>query len=236
MTDPDARLPDFMAHVNKLVSKCINASLGRWESLWSPEHYSAVALETEDDVLDKMGYVLTNPLEAGLVESWSHWPGLISGPRACASPPVKVERPDVFFRADGVTPEAVMLSATVPPCFGELTPHRFAARLAASLRQRELEIRERLGAEGRRVLGREAVRTQDPFECPASFDPRRRLNPKVACKDKWRRIEALQRVKEFLDAYREAWQDFKTGIKDVVFPAGTYWMCRHGGLPSASPG
>ena len=38
-----------------------------------------------------------------------------------------------------------------------------------------------------------------------------------------------------LEAYQEAWGQFKAGIKDVVFPAGTYWMGRHAGLRAAPP-
>ena len=46
----------------------------------------------------------------------------------------------------------------------------------------------------------------------------------MTCRDKWRRIEALQRLKSFSDAYREAWELFKAGVRDVVVPVGTYRM------------
>jgi hypothetical protein len=36
VTDPDGNLPDFMAHVNRLVGTCVNAELGRFESLCPP--------------------------------------------------------------------------------------------------------------------------------------------------------------------------------------------------------
>jgi REP element-mobilizing transposase RayT len=236
VTDPEARLPEFMAHVNKLVGKCINASLGRWESLWSPEKFSAVALEDEDAVLDKLLYVLGNPVEASLVASWRQWPGAISGPRACASEPRRVLLPEVFFREDGGMPKALRLRATVPPCFSKLGPKRFAAKLAAGLKAHEAQLRKDNAAKGLTILGRKAVLDQDPFERPESYDPRRGLNPRIACKDKWRRIEALGRRKEFLEAYRKAWEWFKEGKKDVVFPEGTYWMCRHAGCECTPPG
>ena len=235
MTDPEGRLPEFMAHVNKLVGKCINAELGRYESLWSSDKYSAVRLETEEDIIAKILYVLGNPVQAGLVESWSQWPGVISGPRACAAGPQEVRRPDVFFRKEGLMPESIKLRATVPPCFDH-TPHQFAAMLAGKLKAHEAEVLEKLADEGRELMGREAVFAQDPYDRPAGFEPRRGLNPRVACKDKWRRVEALTRLKDFLEAYREAWLAFKSGVKDVVFPAGTYWMCRHAGCVAASPG
>ena len=236
VTDPDSRLPEFMAHVNRLIGKCVNVELGRFESLWSPEHYSAVRLETEQDVIDKMLYVLDNPVQAALVASWSQWPGAISGPRACAKAAVMVERPGLYFRDDGLMPAAVKLQATVPPCCTHLTPQQFATRLSRELKAHEALVRERLAAEGKELLGRAAVEAQDPFSCPESFDPRFKINPRVACKDKWRRQEMLGRLKDFLEAYAEAWQSFKAGVKDVVFPAGTYWMVRHATCAVASPG
>jgi len=229
VSDPHGRLPEFMAHLNRLVGKCLNAELGRFESLWSPERYSAVSLETEQDVLDKTLYVLANPVQAGLVESWNRWPGAVSGPRACASMPRRVRRPDVFFRDGGFMPETLQLQATVPPCFEHLTTHQFATMLAKRLQAHEASVLEQLAAKGGQLLGREAVLAQNPFDCPVGYDPRFRLNPRVACKDKWRRVEALKRLKSFLNAYRDAWEKFKAGFKDVLFPAGTYWMVRHAG-------
>jgi putative transposase len=235
VNDPDGRLPEFMARFNKLVGKCVNASLGRWESLWSSGSYSAVRLETEEDVMNKLVYVLANPVDACLVDSYKQWPGAISSPRECINKRKTIKRPDIFFRKDGSMPPVAYLEAKVPSCFDTLKPHQFAARLAAAVKAREAELREQHVKDGRTVLGRDAVIAQDPFDSPQSLEPRRKLNPRVACKDKWRRIEALGRLKAFLDAYREAWAAFKEGARDVVFPAGTYWMVHHAGMAGTPP-
>ena len=50
------------------------------------------------------------------------------------------------------------------------------------------------------------------------------LNPRIAGGDKWKRIEALSRLVSFLKSYREAWAAFRDGVRDVIFPAGTYWL------------
>ena len=234
--DPEGRLPEFMAHLNKLLGKCVNAHLGRWESLWSPEKFSAVALEDPDDVLDKILYCLANPVESALVESSRQWPGRSTKPHDYTKPAKSIRRPKVFFRDDGEMPESVRPEVTVPPAFEDLTAAQFSAKLAKALAAREAELRAKHAAEGRKYLGREAVLAQDPFDRPKSFEPRRGLNPRVAGRDKWKRIEAIKRLKSFLEAYRGAWERFKAGVKDVVFPAGTYWMCQHAGLSSAPPG
>jgi len=35
--------------------------------------------------------------------------------------------------------------------------------------------------------------------------------------------------------YRDAWLEWKQGLRDVLFPAGTYAMVRHAGVMCASP-
>ena len=43
-----------MALVYRLVAKCMNVELKRFENFWSPEHYSAVCLEDEAVIIDKI--------------------------------------------------------------------------------------------------------------------------------------------------------------------------------------
>ncbi len=235
VTDPKVNLPEFMAIVDRLVAKCMNTELKRFESFWSPEPYSAVRLEDEASIIDEILYVLANPTAAGLVSSNSQWPGLTSGPRACDQAPRKIRRPAIFFDPLGVMPDEVELEATVPPCLADEKPHHFAATIAAMLKLREQDIRKDLAECSRTIAGPAAVKAQNPFDCPKSHRPAKDFNPSVACASKWHRVEALQRIKEFLDAYLDAWRDFQKGNKEAVFPAGTYWMRRHAGCAAVPP-
>jgi hypothetical protein len=92
---------------------------------------------------------------------------------------------------------------------------------------------------GQDVLGRHAVLTQKCSDRPATREPRRRLDPRVAARNKWRRIEALMRNREFRAAYAAARVALVAGIRDVIFPAGTYWLrsfVRVGCPPEPQPG
>jgi hypothetical protein len=40
------------------------------------------------------------------------------------------------------------------------------------------------------------------------------------------RSGGTQRHKHFGDSYRTAFDGLRKGVKEVVFPAGTFWMCR----------
>jgi hypothetical protein len=65
------------------------------------------------------------------------------------------------------------------------------------------------------------------------------LNPRVAARSKWSRIESLMRDRAFRDAYAAARASFAAGIRDVLFPAGTYWLRRFTQAlcePIATPG
>jgi hypothetical protein len=61
------------------------------------------------------------------------------------------------------------------------------------------------------------------------------MSPRLASTNKWARIEALQRNKAFLAAYRSARDLWQSGL-EALFPIGTYWLRRFAGVPvSATP-
>ncbi len=217
VTDPDARLPAFEQYLDSLVARALNASLGRWESFWAPSSYSAVALVSAEDIVAKAAYTLANPVAAGLVRRGEEWPGLWSGPDAIGGDALVATRPEKFFRAAGRMPEAVELRLTVPPGFGSA---EFREQLAAALTGLEQEAT----AERRAFAGPKKILSQKPTARAGKDEPRRGLNPRVASRDKWTRIEALGRLAEFLHAYREAWRAFRAGLRDVLFPEGTYLL------------
>ncbi len=59
---------------------------------------------------------------------------------------------------------------------------------------------------------------------PVSREKRFGINPKIAAKNKWLRIEAIQRRKEFLSAYHKAYKRWRDGEREVLFPVGTYTL------------
>jgi REP element-mobilizing transposase RayT len=222
VTDVEARLPQFMQYLNSLVARATNASLGRWESLWAPSSYSAVALASPEDVVAKTAYVLANPVAAGLVSAGRDWPGPWSAPELIGGPPIVASRPAHFFSATGTMPDGVDLALTVPPGFE--STQEFRSRLVAALAVEEQEGRCEVASSGRGFIGVAKVLAQHPFARPAGGEPRRKLNPHVAARDKWKRVEAVSRLAAFLDRYRAALAEWRAGHLGVVFPAGTYLM------------
>lgn len=218
VTDSQARLPAFLQYLDSLVGRATNASMGRWEDFFTRESYSAVALTTPQDVLDKAAYVLANPVAAGLVRKAREWPGLWSAPERIGAGALQAPRPKTFFNQKGSMPEVAELELTVPDGF--TSAEEFREGLAVALARREAEAARR----GTGFLGVARVLAQKPSARPAPLEPRRVLNPRVAARDKWKRIEALARLVEFLRAYRTALAARRRGALDTVFPAGTYLM------------
>jgi REP element-mobilizing transposase RayT len=231
LTDRYALLPAFHQFLDALVARAVNASLGRWESFWAPNSYSAVRLVDGEDILDKTAYVLANPVAAGLVRSGRVWPGLWSAPERVGGEVYKAKRPKDFFDAKGCLPEQEGLELTPPPGFE--SAEEFRERLTAALAEREKEaVREARGG----FLGVARVLAQEPTGRPRSGEVRRGLNPRVAARDKWKRIEALGRLAEFLRSYRAAWKARRAGETRVTFPPGTYLLRVLHGVPCAAPG
>jgi putative transposase len=225
LTDPHARLPAFEQALDSLVARAVNCSLGRRESFWAPPSYSAVALATAGDILDKTAYVLANPVAAGLVRRARQWPGLWSDPVSIGGAAIVAPRPSTFFRKDGDLPEQIELTLWAPPGFD--SPETFREQLSAAL----IDLEDGHASDGHPFLGAERVLAQSPWRRPRSVEEWRTLKPRVAARDRWKRIEALARLTTFLAEYRQAWREWSKGVREVVFPAGTYALRVVHGVP-----
>jgi REP element-mobilizing transposase RayT len=214
-TDTRGRLPSFQQQLNSLLARAINASRGRWESLWDRESYSAVVLLEDGDVVSKMAYTLANPVAARLVNRARQWEGATSvGVRFGRVR--RVGRPRGFFTAD--MPEEADLVITRPTCFAELDDEELLGLVDEEVERREAESAARGPA-----LGMARVMRQHWGDSPSSFEVRRGLRPTVAG-NRWARIEALQRSRDWLDSYAIALRRFVAGERGVAFPRGTWRM------------
>jgi putative transposase len=169
-----------------------------------------------------------------LVDKVVQWPGVDALSAIVAGVTLAAHKPARFFRPDGELPEAITLEFHRPPGLEGWTHAEFSA----CLRARVAVVEEKAGETRRqlkiRVLGRAGVLSQSWRDRPRSREPRRKLSPRVACKNTWRRIEALGRNKAFLDRYG-ACRDGLLAKVCVHFPIGTYWLPRFAGVPCESP-
>jgi hypothetical protein len=236
--DPAGHYPAFLEHFHKLFAKCQNALRGRWENFWSSEQTSVVRLVDAHDALEKMIYALTNPVKDGLVEKAHHWPGVSSLAANLHGKQLTASRPKHFFRDEGSMPDTATLTFVRPRGFEQLSATEFAGLIADRVRQFEATAASERRRSGASIVGRSAILRQAWRARPQDRELRRNLGPRVAARSKWSRIEALIRNRAFHSAYVSARARFLEGVRDVLFPVGTYWLRRFAraacdSLPSA---
>jgi putative transposase len=229
VVDRAGRLPEFLECFHKLLAKHQNALRGRWENFWASEQASAVELVGPDDILDKVIYTLINPVADHLVSKARHWPGASSLHETLHGHSVEAARPRRFFRPDGPCPPTIRIRMRRAPGLEHLSPEEFATLLRQKIAEREAAAALERAETGRQVLGRAAVLQQSWRDQPGTVEPRRQLDPRVACKNSWRRVETLRRNRLFVEAYRGIRELWLAGAA-VVFPLGTYWLRRFAGV------
>ncbi len=232
MWDPEGRHPEFTEHFHKLTARAMNALRGRWENFWASEPPCVLELADRAAVMDKLVYAATNAVKDGLVDLVRHWPGVNGLADLLANRALVIKRPRHFFDPDGDMPESVTLRFVIPDALGD--PDEFRAELRRRVAEVEALHAQRRARTGRRVLGRRAILRQDWAARPCSHEPRRGLRPRVAARNKWARIAALQRNRDFIDDYRETRKAWLAG-RAVTFPYGTYWLRRFANVPVAQP-
>jgi hypothetical protein len=233
VTDADGRLPDFLRRLHRLVALATKV-LRTWEGpIWDHERSSVVRLLTEQAVMEKLAYVMANPVKAGLVRHAKDWPGITVLPHELGRRRFVIERPEGFFDPDNPKwPDRIELKLTLPPGLecGD-SPASIRHAVAEELDRHERLAHQEIHARGWRVLGPERVRRLSPYRRATSFEPLRGRNPTFAV-GRWQRklfFEAAAELRAFRRAYRDALEQWRAGFRSVVFPQGTWCMCRvHG--------
>jgi REP element-mobilizing transposase RayT len=230
VTDPTQCLPDFLRDLHRLVSLGAKV-LRKWEGpIWDHEKSSVVRLLTEQAMIEKLAYVAANPVKAGLVARARDWPGVTVLPHELGRRTWVIERPAVFFRPDNRKwPATVELTLTLPPAL-EQTHSAQAVREAVTeeLEGQERQARAEVKARGWRILGAARVRRLSPYRRATSFELLRSRNPTFAVGRGQRKafFQAVAELRAFRRAYRRALEQWRAGLRSVVFPQGTWWMCR----------
>lgn len=220
--DNEGNFPAFLAHLNKMIAKALNAHWGRWENLWATEQPNAVHLVDAEARFDKLVYLLANPVADFLVERVSDWPGASSLRQHLSGRTEVVKRPAGYFRDEGPMPELVTLRLERLDGFEHLSAEEWSAKIAHAVRVEEENARAERIRKKVRVLGRKAVLRAAHTDRPRTVEPRRALRPSVACRDADRRVRALQALLAFRVAHRAAIRRRMAGDAAVEFPLGTY--------------
>ncbi len=225
VTDPTGEsVPAFTQWFFSMLARSTNCLRGRWENFWASGKPSVVEIApTLEDLVDNLAYVICNAVISGLVSRSLRWPGVVVLADQIGRKNFAANRPDFFYNSKGLLPKTARFRTSLPDCFDESQ-----RKLRAALEKRCQEIERQVNSEYRSTqksfVGRKSVLRVPVTAAPKTREPRRSLDPHVACKNADIRCAMLQERKTFLISHRRASQRFRTGNRRVVFPAGTYLM------------
>jgi len=228
-TDPKRRCPDFLRRLHRLVSLGTKV-LRKWEGpTWDHERTSVVRLLTERAVIEKLAYVMANPVKAGLVQYARDWPGVTVLTHELGRRTFRIERPAVFFDPNNPQwPDVVELSLTLPPTLEQAYGAQAVGEAVSEELQRQEQLaRAEVKKRGWRVLGADRVRRLSPYRRATSFELLRDRNPTFAVGRGQKKafFQAAAELRAFRLAYRQALEQWRAGLRSVVFPQGTCCMC-----------
>lgn len=225
-------MPEFTERFYGLAARIINSARGRWENLWVPGANSFVHCVELADVIDKTVYTLSNPVASNLVDKAIHWPG-VSSFSWLDGRTVTAPRPLHFCDSKrSELPERVQIKLVAPPEW-KGSFEAWADHIRARVAEEELKAAQQRATTGEKVLGRKAILSASPTHTPATRERRRGLRPRIAAKNLFARLAALDALEDFRIAYRIARETFLSGRRDVAFPAGTWWMVERWGAELA---
>ena len=225
LTDQFGCIPDFLRDFHRAVALGVKV-LRRWQgAVWDSQPTSRVELCTPQAVIEKLAYVMANPVNAGLVHYAGEWPGLTTLPQDLGAKRWTAQRPDFFFDPENpLWPETATLQLCAPESPWDIDEIRHRVRHELDLLQYEAE--KQVAAKGSGVLGPEAVLQGSPKKRTATPEPERTLNPSIAVGrgQLQKLLDAIRILKSFRRAYREALEKWREGFYDTVFPAATWLM------------
>ena len=219
-TDRDGNRPRYKNSIHSSLARGINAKLGRFDSFFEGGGSCDTITDSDEQTLLDLAYTDINPVAAGLVKWGDLWPGFTTyGWRFGEGRTFR--RPDWFFDPENPdNPEEIELVRVRPDgLYPELSDKELTAKLMELCRKLEREIQ----ANTKRFLGLKKLAKTKWRNAPKTPEDRFTVEPKVASSDRWRRIAAIERNKEWNAHYARSREAHARG-ENPIFPYGTYLL------------
>jgi REP-associated tyrosine transposase len=233
VTDMRGNLPDFTRDLYSTIARVMNKKMGRKENFWASGTGGATTLIGAQTIIEKIAYVITNPVAAGVVPTHTRWRlnqshsklsllstlGTIKN-RKCK----RFSRPKNYFKSQGsAVDDYGTLTLEPAPAIDE---EQFYRELEYCVKQREKEFQQQRKNSKIPFLGMKNAIKTDPQYIPDKKEKNSQINPLVACSDPIRLIGEKIILKQFRYAHKECRIEVQAGKRGVAFPEGTYTMRR----------
>ena len=231
LSDPECALPKFEQILNSFSARALNRHHGLTGTFWERESFTAPELDSDESLVDRCVYALTNPCSANLVELPEHWTGITSWSLEYGHALV-VRRPDFF--SDRMEAQ-LEIRLVRPPVMLHLDDARLRQEIRGRARSRALELANKRRESGATVLGMARVRRQSLHGSPQPRERPSRDEPRRPTRSKWSLVAVAQRSVEWIREYKKALGAWIANPGAGVFPCGTYLMRVRYGVACASP-
>jgi putative transposase len=200
------------------------------EKIFGRRYQSIVVSDEEAAQIERLRYCLAHGAKEDLVERPRDWPG-VHAVRALLEGEaleglwfdrtqeyLARRRGEKFDRLQYATREVLELDPL--PCWKHLTEEQRRFRIAALVEDIEAEAAARRKRTGARPLGVPAILAQNPLQRPKKT--KKSPAPAFHAASKAVRRELWNAYALFVVAYRTAAEKLRAGIRDVVFPRGSF--------------
>ncbi|HET8937017.1 MAG TPA: transposase [Polyangiales bacterium] len=225
LTDTRGQLPRFLQDLHRLLALGIKV-MRRWEgAVWDHEKPSVVELRTGQAVIETMAYVLANPVAAGLVRHSHQWPGVTLAATHNENLRVTATRPEAYFDQQNPSwPDTALLTLAAPSV--GVAADVLHEQVVVELARLEADAHSTVTKRGGRFMKPKQISKLSPYDRATTWEPLRDRNPHFAVGRGQRGafFEAVLVLRAFRKAHREALELWRTGVRDVVFPLGTWLM------------
>jgi putative transposase len=229
-TENARELAKFMGYFLSKLAREVGRLTGWREKIFGRRYQAIVVSGEEAAQIERLRYCLAHGAKEDLVDRPREWPG-VHTVRALLEGEVLEglwfdrtkeylarRRGEKFDPLKYATREVLELDPL--PCWRHLTEEQRRARVAALVEDIESEAAARRKRTGAKTLGVAAILAQNPLQRPKKT--KKSPAPAFHAASKTVRRELWNAYALFVSAYRDAAEKLRAGIRDVVFPRGSF--------------
>src|SRR5690606_2497490 len=231
--DRDGNRSLFLRDLSRGIANVVKALRGWRGPVFRPKP-NIVRLLTEQAIVDKIAYVLANPVAGGAVRRFVEWPGLCDAGGLSERLQQSVGRPAYFFSKTSELPERAVfeleLPASLVTAYGLPKGRRMIRKATA---RHEVQAQEEIKRQNWKVLGPTHCLRISPFRRAKVYEVFGAREPTFAVLGggKALYIVPVAQLRAFRTAYRTALEQWRKRKRHVCFPRGTWLMrVQHGVL------
>jgi len=243
VTDTRGVLPDFHREHHRLFANFTKVLRGWSEEVFNKSQTSVVELLTPDVLVQKLAYVIANPVACGAVRYSDEWPGVTVSANDIGRRVFRIERPKHYFDPDNPRwPDVVELPIVMPEALVRDRGEEQARRdIALAVERHEAEAHAEARKENKTFLGARRVMSVPIHARGSEYEEFGARNPSFAAgRDTPAAFEAVRQRRTFRSDHRDALERWRQGDRTVVLYGGRsapYWLAPAGfRAPPSEPG